>query len=605
MTKKLKRHLESRLLPLYLASLGVVLGSPSLFLGWQTDDYVHRGALVGVPEIPEVSRSPFELFAFLRGEVDYNRRLMEMGLLPWWSDPELKLAFFRPVTGITHWFDYQIFPETPLLMHLHNLFWLGAFIAAATLLYRRFLLPPWVAGFAALLFAIDDAHGMPAVWIANRNSLIGGFFGLLTILFHDRWRRDEWTPGAALSAFALLLGLLSNEGTVAVGAYLFGYALFLEEDAWRNRAASVLPSLTVAILWYLSYRLMGYGAAHSQMYLEPGEDPLRYLRAILERGPLLLFGQWAFPADIDLFLSAEAKKVFWALTVGWVLFLTFLLFPLLKKDRVARFFAFGMVLSVVPVCATMPGDRLLFFVGLGGMGLLAQFLSACRAGVEWIPNTSVWRAPARVAWGLFLLVHLVLTPVSLLTTSAKVGAFGDTMVAAATSLPAEEGIRERVVIAVNAPTAFLVTSAPLIQYWEGNPAPERIRILATGLGDLEVDRTDDRTLVMRPEGGYFAPPGTLAGDPPASPMYSFTPFDGLYFAGGPFEAGTVIDLSDPVVTIEEITPDGRPGAVSFRFERPLEDDSYRWVKWVDGVYTAFDLPTVGESEVLPRVTVSF
>jgi hypothetical protein len=178
------------------------------------------------------------------------------------------------------------------------------------------------------------------------------------------------------------------------------------------------------------------------------------------------------------------------------------------------------------------------------------------------------------------------------------------MEAAATSLPTDAAVREQTVMAVNTPTAFLVTSAPLLQYWEGNPFPKRIRILGAGLGELEIERTDERTLVFRPEGGYFAPPGSLSGDPPASPMYSFTPFDGLYFAGDPFERGTVLRLPDPVVTIEEVTDDGRPREVSFRFERPLEDDLYRWVKWEEGVYVPFALPSVGEKILEPPVELS-
>jgi hypothetical protein len=41
---------------------------------------------------------------------------------------------------------------------------------------------------------------------------------------------------------------------------------------------------------------------------------------------------------------------------------------------VARFWATGSLLALVPVCGMgIPSGRLLMFIGLGGMGLIAQF----------------------------------------------------------------------------------------------------------------------------------------------------------------------------------------------------------------------------------------
>jgi hypothetical protein len=50
--------------------------------------------------------------------------------------------------------------------------------------------------------------------------------------------------------------------------------------------------------------------------------------------------------------------------------------PLLRRSATARFWGGGMALALVPACATLPANRLLFFVGLGGMGLLAEFLTS-------------------------------------------------------------------------------------------------------------------------------------------------------------------------------------------------------------------------------------
>jgi hypothetical protein len=57
-TNKLLQWLRHRYLPWHLAIVAMVLCIPSLWLGWKTDDYIHRAALIGVPELPEVPRLP-------------------------------------------------------------------------------------------------------------------------------------------------------------------------------------------------------------------------------------------------------------------------------------------------------------------------------------------------------------------------------------------------------------------------------------------------------------------------------------------------------------------------------------------------------------------
>ena len=49
-----------------------------------------------------------------------------------------------------------------------------------------------------------------------------------------------------------------------------------------------------------------------------------------------------------------------------------LFIPLIMRDRVARFWGLGALLSLIPIAAVGPENRLLGFVGLGSMALLAQ-----------------------------------------------------------------------------------------------------------------------------------------------------------------------------------------------------------------------------------------
>ena len=333
----LRNGLRHRHLPWHLAMLAMLLCVPSLWLGWQTDDYIHRAALIAQPGFRELARSPADLFGFIKGDESANRRAIALGHLPWWSNERLRLAFLRPISGITHWVDYKLWPSFPSLMHLHSLVWFGGAVAAAAFFYRRLFGCAWMAGLAALLFAIDDAHGLPVVWLANRNATIGVFFGLLALIAHDRWRREGWRLGAVVGPLGLLLGLLSNEGVVAVGAYLVAYALFLDRDTWAGRLRSLVPCALTGAVWWAFYRAMGYGAIGSGVYVDPGANPLLFLKAVAEHAPILFLGQWLFPSDLQWVMSEQAAHITWLAALGFLAVLAVFLTPLVKHDRLSRF----------------------------------------------------------------------------------------------------------------------------------------------------------------------------------------------------------------------------------------------------------------------------
>src|SRR6185369_5071046 len=104
--------------------------------------------------------------------------------LPWWSAPDLKLAFCRPLSALSLWLDYRLFPNSPALMHAESLLWFAALLGVVTFLYRRLLAPAWVAGLAALLYAVDPGHAVPVAWLANRNAVFATLFGVLALLAH-------------------------------------------------------------------------------------------------------------------------------------------------------------------------------------------------------------------------------------------------------------------------------------------------------------------------------------------------------------------------------------------------------------------------------------
>ena len=597
----MKRTFEHALFPMILAVLAILLCLPGLDLGWVLDDQVHRVALTGPEELPAMARSPVDLFAFVGPHWSTHP-----GSVPWWARDDFRFAFLRPLTGLTHDLDHRLWPEEPRWMHLHSFFWFALVILAAARVYRR-LAPPgelWIAGLAALLFAVDDSHGTPVIWIAHRNAVLAMFFGLLSLLAYHRWRREGWRPGSWLAPLFLLLGVLSGEAAVACGAYLLAYALFLDQGPLKDRLLALLPCATVGVLWRLAYRALGYGAGGSSMYVDPGSEPLRFLAFAWERAPLLLWGQFSFPpADIYNLLSQEAAQGFHRLAVVSILVFGALLVPVLRRDRLARFWACGTLLAVLPACAVTPSQRLLFYMSLGGAGLMAIFLARAWGRADGFPV--VWRVTARVASIPLLLIHLLLGPWGLWSTTDSWRQLGSNFQKASASLPSEPGIEDQWAVVVNAPAAYFVISAPFDQVLDGQRIPRGTLPLATSLYGMEVERMGPKSLTIRPEGGFLLPPGTAP--PGVEPEtfdidYSLQGMDQLFTTGRPFEVGDRFERVGMTAEVVRLTDDGRPAEVIFHFETALEEASWHWLHWQEGAFAPWPIPSIGETVHLPAPT---
>ena len=164
------------------------------------DDHVHRlviqtwqGKVTLPPLLDTDMRHPLlDTFVFFRGDPALAAEVEEQGLLPWWAAPDLKAAFFRPLSVVTHLLDHVLWPDSPWLMHLHSGAWMVGGLLLALLLFRRIQGAGPAATLAFAAFALEDGHGASVAWIANRNALIALVFGLCTLLAHHRWRSRGW-----------------------------------------------------------------------------------------------------------------------------------------------------------------------------------------------------------------------------------------------------------------------------------------------------------------------------------------------------------------------------------------------------------------------------
>lgn len=567
--------------PVWILGLTLLLTSTALGVGLQLDDFVLKALLAGAPE---VRVAPWDAFAFFpegSPRLAYQR---ELGELPWWTAPDLRLAFFRPLSSLSHWLDFRLWPNSPVLMHLHNLAWFALLVFLAGWIYRGVLAERdglWVAGLAMLLFAVDDVHGQAAGWISSRNTLLSACFGFLAIALHDRWRRwrGGWRPGVVLAPAAFLAGLFCGEGATGALGYLLAHALFLDPERGWRRLRALVPYGFCLVLWRILYDAGGFGVEHSGFYLDPLRETAAFLFLLPERLGLLFFTQWGFPPTEFVTVSGGERSERVLMTAGFLLFalLAWMMAPLLRRDARARFWALGSLLSMVPIAGTLPSTRLLLFTGLGAMGLLAQWLAE-------VPR----RWPHRAVAAVLVTIHLVLAPLLLPVMTYALAIPGQASLRAAASLPPDSEIQGRDVVILNAPDfLFFVGYIAPLRYLEDRPRPAHLRVLATGPVPLTVSRPDERTLQVDSEPGF--PAGV------ADPVYRGPT--------APLRPGDSIDLPGMRVEVGEVGGDGRVRSAVFRFSRPLEN--LVLLHWRDGVYRPFQPPRVGGTVTLPPARLPF
>ncbi|GJM23711.1 MAG: hypothetical protein DHS20C16_01260 [Phycisphaerae bacterium] len=585
-----------------VALLGVILTLPGLGLGWQTDDHLHRASLTDEFPVMADARRPFwDMFAFVKEGTLAESGVIERGELPWWTPPNFEIAFYRPVAGITHWIDYKLWPHSPWIMHAHSIVWYGLTVFLAALLFRRFSITPIVAGLAALVYAISDGNGLPAVWLANRNATLAACFGICTILAYDWWRRDGSNLGAIIAPIALLTAVLANEGAVAAGAYLLAYALFIDPDRTWKRFAALLPCTAIGVAWWLAYRANGYGAVGSGVYIDPAHDTLTFLFAFIRRAPVLIYGMFASPpSDAHIMMSEKAYRIFWIASLCLIVVGIFQLLPHLRTNNRIRFALTGMLLSIVPPCATFASDRLLMFAGLGAAMIIAQLIVSA-----WKPDLNFPKVRfSRFVGAALIVFNLIFAPFGLVTAAHNTRSFGDTSEVAGLSLPHDDKLANQRMMVVSTPSGFLFSFAKIYAATQNRTVARKTLTLGSGVYEVHVGRPDDRSLLVTQAGGWLMHPGQWPTDDPnefkwVGTQYLFQTFDVLFRDQQPFTIGQRIELSDCALEIVGLTPDARPATVRFEFDNPLEDESYRWIYWKDNGFAEFDLPAVGESVTLP------
>lgn len=560
--------------PLCVVAAGLLLTAPSLGGGISMDDHYLRAIVRG--EAP-VTRSSLDVYHFISDAPAEHAAVLDRGVFPWFTAPTMKAAFFRPLSSLSAVLDYAVLPDWPWLFHLESLALYGALIALVLGLYRAVLPTLPIALLAGLLFAIDDGHGIPVGWLANRNSLFAAVFGMSAVVLHHRATQHGFRAGFVLGPLALALGFASGEAVLGAFAYLVAHAIAYDESPLRRRLAALAPHALVLVAWALVSRSLGYGVRGSGYYVDPAHEPVRFLVTFPERALALLLAQFALPpADVWGMLPDGARLPFVLFGVAVLSLVGWVLVPILRRDRGARFLASGAAFALVPIAAGTPSDRNLLLVGVGAFGLVALVIGQTGPGRT--------RAATWLGRG-FVVIHGVLAPLLLPVMSLAMGLAAGSSERGIAALGFGPDVARQTVVLVNSPMA-LVTGFYLATPRDGFRVPARLRALASSDSSVRIRREDERTVLLTPARGYA----------------SFVFDDVFRDPDQPLQVGETVVL--PGTTFEVLEPGGaQPKSFRCRFDVPLEDPSLRWIAWDGedgGRFLAFSPPRIGEEVVVGR-----
>ncbi|MEZ5507138.1 MAG: hypothetical protein R3F38_14705 [Gammaproteobacteria bacterium] len=529
-----------RLQPILVITLIACI--PALFSGYLGDDYIHHALLSPDIAIPKANDwSLFGLFSWIDAEPARNQVLMDLGVIPWWTDEGMRYQFWRPVSEISHWIDHQLWRGFPAMMHLHSLLWYLGLGYLVFRLFRQMGMSAQPALIGLAVFMLDATHGLTISWIANRNALIAAVFGVLAIQQYVRWRETEAPRHFVASLGLLIASLFSGEIGISTSCYLGAYALILDRKGpWKGLLA-LWPFAVTCILWWTLYKLGNFGANNSDLnYIDPVESPLIFLSKLFERIPVLLFAQLGIiPAEIYGF-SPKPVPAYLALTWLFIGGVVYLLWPLLRASAAARFWALGALFSVAPVTATVPADRNLLFVGIGASALLGMLFHAlfCKLQTSRLQRGGTW---------VLVVLHLILSPLLLPVFSYSPQLWSQLMMLPlARDIPIESPQESLITFGIPMPIGLGATP---MRFAEGLPLPDKFWMISSLQQDFMITRIDANTLrITAPDGMINAIEANLRN-----------------LERNPITTDFRIRLTDLDIAVSKVMPDGKPRELTLTF----------------------------------------
>lgn len=592
--------------------VAVLLTFLSVQKGFIADDYFQRVILLykGSRSLSYAMHNNFTVLT-----PNLTKSLIYNGILPWWTSPNLTLSFFRPISALTNWIDYQLWENLPQLMHAQTIFWYALLCVFVAVFYRKLIRSAPIAGLAAFFFTVDVNHLTPVIWLADRDRLIVVLFGVIALLFHNLSRIKKSYLFGFLAMLFFLLTLLVAELGIIIMSYLISYVIFFESSRFRSRLQTLLPYLIVIFGWLIVYRSQGYGVSATNLYIDPTKDFIRFILQALIRTPVLLVEQlfnpsmllpsytWGFfGGSFYNILSPVARFLYLILCVIICSVIVFLYAPIIRKDRTTRFFLIGAILSAFFSSSTsILNGRLLNFTGLGVFIILSQiFVDMFRSSVFPIQNARKFASFLLIS--ILFFIHAILSPIQFFIYASGPNSWQEDIINKTTTSSDKKMLSDNEVVVINAPSGAYFALAPSIRLFTKQFSVEHLHILALGYQTLKVSRSDNFSIQIDSKDGLIPDSNerlnvTSRIFPLIHQAYFYQDLEETLYQLPYQPTNTMFKTDQLNIQIVKLTPDGRPKSAVFTFTKPLGNRSLMWYwwDWKKKQYRRFSVPSVGNS----------
>ena len=564
-TARLESLLAHRRFVWVVVVLAVLLGLPTLDTGLIADDLSQYRFLRGHHTGQGHGRW-WDMFVLIENSPRRTVGMRTSGRYPWWVDPEIRVAFFRPMTVVTHHVDHWLWPKTIWLMHLHNVAWHAAASAVAWAVARRLVSRPAVAGIVGVVYVLSFSHAVPVAWLAHRNGLTSTFWALAALLAHVHWRQGKKKSAGVAAPLLLLVSLLSAEAGIVAIAFLVSYEAFYSSSPLVERARALLPALVCVLVWRMVYTGMGYGSYASGGYIDPVADPVSFLVHMPSRYAALLG------------VSASAPFIFGFPLGGWIVLtggvvVIVVIFVVRHGEGAARFGVLAVLIGCVPLTASLPGNRILILTSFGSALVFAEILGC------WLLTPG--GSPLRLIAGVWVgAVHVLAPPLASVVLAERLVGLNfeeGAIHVYGPDLP-DEGLDRKGLVILHAPNYPSTNQLPDVRETRGLSRPNFLWILHSGEIVPTVTRIDQRTLELHePKEGW--PAGVLGSS-------------WRNVSRAPFEVGDTVKTIDYKVTVMEVDED-RAIRVQFEFRTHLDHPSFVWADWSGDEFIPVDARCLG------------
>ncbi len=552
---------------------------PSFWAGFIADDHIHATRFVAEDVIPPTQdASLFGVFSVSDGREQTTLALMDKGLMPWWTHPNFRFQMWRPLSELSHWIDYQLWPQVPFVMHVHHLLWVLLMLWVVMKFWRKFVGESRLVALSFVLFAISANLSQDVVWLASRNTVMGAFFGIAAVLLHVKGREtgDYRLRIAAVASFAMGLG--SSEFGLSASTWLFAWTFVLDGGSLLRRVVRLMPYGIVMLGWAAVYVVYGQGAEFSEFYIDPVHSPGAYALGLIERIPKIVFlSLTGLPPG---FLgSVEPGGSGWLVGAAFTTILIILSWRSLREAR-WRFLLIGALLSILPIAAGPSGGRTVLLVSLGLLPMVARLL---RQWAQQDFGSAQTALLTRVlAWPVFVLMMM---SVIVIPATVMLYYYNDSknVTGPALRLPITAEDADKNVVLLNPNSIFFANLFPYVRATNHLPMSNSFYPLASGQRDFKIERDAQDSLIITPVDGFMV----------ETQSYFVRPRTQL------LREGEFIQLTNLGIEPLSFTDDGRPLSVRFTFPGGVASSDYKILQCDRMEFVLFSVPAIGESVTIP------